>query len=354
MVPESRASGAPAALEVHALSVSFPVADHHGRDQPDRLRPVNNVSLTLKPGESLGLIGESGCGKTMTALAILKLVPYPGRQQAARIALTQRDGACADLAPLDPSGEVMRRVRGGQIGFVFQDAARSLSPVRTIGSQLREAIRAHRPVGRHDADRLALDLLREVGLPDPARCAAEYVHELSGGMSQRVAIALALCGDPRVLIADEPTTALDPVGQQQLVGLLRQLQRRFQLAVLFISHDLGLVEEACDEVAVMYLGRIVEYGATNAVLGRPLHPYTMRLLESMPRLGERRGRLPTLPGSVPTPLDRGACNFVARCDRSETSCHEAVPALVDMSPQHQVRCFLHSPTRERDVSGGGS
>ncbi len=347
--PEARASGATAVLEVDGLSVSFPSEAHSRQETTGRLRPVNHVSFVLKRGESLGLIGESGCGKTMTALAILKLVPYPGRQHASRITLTDHAGIRTELAPLDPAGEAMRRVRGGEIGFVFQDAAGSLSPARTIGSQLREAIRVHRPVGRDEADRVALNLLREVGLPDPERRVAEYAHQLSGGMSQRVAIALALCGEPRVLIADEPTTALDPVGQQQVASLLRHLQQRFELAVLFISHDLGLVEEACDEVAVMYAGRIVELGRVAGVLGRPRHPYTVRLLESTPRLGQRRGRLPTLPGSVPLPLARRACEFVARCDHSEASCREAVPALSEVSQHHHVRCFLHSPAQEPSV-----
>ena len=339
-------------LEVDGLHVSFP------HDRPSGagvglLKAVDDVTLPLREGRTLGLIGESGCGKTMTAQAILGLVPAPGRVRARRLILRhpRTDEPPTDLSTLDPNGEPMRQVRGGQIAMVFQDAAASLSPVRTVGGQLREAILVHRPMTRRDADRVAEELLERVGVPDPRRRRAEYPHQLSGGLSQRVAIALALCGEPHVLIADEPTTALDAELQHQIVELLRQLQSHFGMAVLYITHDLGLVEAACDEVAVMYVGRIVEAASASEILARPLHPYTRRLLASVPRLGQRRGRLPTVPGIVPSPLDLpDECAFADRCDEVIPPCRRAVPALTDVADGHRVRCYLHSP-QEDGVAG---
>ena len=335
-------------LDVSGLHVWFPPDTRSGAaDGP--LRAVENVSFTLYSGRTLGLIGESGCGKTLTAQAILQLIPAPGRMRALRIALhgdEDRD-ALVDVASLDPHGTGIRRVRGGQIAMVFQDAAGSLSPVRTIGAQLREAIRLHRPLGRREADRVSAELLERVGLSEPRRRLREYAYQLSGGMSQRVAIALALCGEPRVLIADEPTTALDPELQRQVVKLIGHLQSVSDMAVLYITHDLGLVEEACDEVAVMYLGRIVEQAPVQTLLARPLHPYTRRLLESVPVLGRRRGRLPTVPGAVPRLLDiPPGCSFASRCEDVTPTCRADVPALVEVAPGHRVRCYLHSSQRE--------
>ena len=334
-------------LEVDDLRVWFPTG---GRAGGDTLRAVEGVSFSLHAGRTLGLIGETGCGKTMTAQAILGLVPPPGRYRARQIALYPTGDAAdtpVDLAAIDPGGEQMRQVRGGQVAMVFQDAAASLSPVRTVGAQLRETIRLHRPVGRREADQLGAHLLERVGLSDPRRRMTEYAHQLSGGMSQRVAIALALCGEPRVLIADEPTTALDVAVQRQIVELIRKLQADLGMAVLYITHDLGLIEDACDDVAVMYLGRIVEQAPVSEMLLRPLHPYTKRLLESVPRRGQRRGRLPTVPGMVPVPVGLAMeCAFAPRCDEAVSTCRSAVPALVEVAPGHQVRCFLHSAERE--------
>ena len=331
-------------LEVERLRVSFP---HRRSDDRRRstgtLRAVDDVSFTLYSGRTLGLIGESGCGKSVTAHALLRLIPSPGEQQAERIIL-RGDGEPVDLSTLDPGSDSMRRVRGGEVALVFQDAAASLSPARTLGAQLRETIQAHRPLNRDDSDRVAVGLLERVGFRDVARRLGDYPHQLSGGMGQRVAIALALCGEPRVLVADEPTTALDRDVQQQIVALIRGLQADLGMAVLHITHDLGLVEESCDDVAVMYLGRIVESAPVKTLLAHPLHPYTIRLLESVPRLGQRRGRLPTVKGAVPMPVDLPrACAFAPRCDVVEAKCHEAVPALVEVEPAHRVRCFVHSP-----------
>ena len=334
-------------LEVERLRVSFPHrAPDDRRHTTGTLRAVDDVSFTLYSGRTLGLIGESGCGKSVTAHALLRLVPPPGEQQAERITL-HCGSSPVDLSTLDPASEAMRRVRGGEVALVFQDAAASLSPARTVGAQLRETIQVHRSLGRHEADRVAVGLLERVGFRDANRRLRDYPHQLSGGMGQRVAIALALCGEPRVLVADELTTALDRTVQQQIVTLIRGLQADLGMAVLHITHDLGLVEDACDEVAVMYLGRIVESAPVKTLLTRPLHPYTIRLLESVPRIGQRRGRLPTVKGTVPLPIDLPrACAFVPRCDVVELGCHEAVPALIEVEPDHRVRCFVHSPERD--------
>ena len=301
-------------LEVERLRVSFPHRAPDDRHATGPLRAVDDVSFTLYSGRTLGLIGESGCGKSVTAHALLRLVPSPGQQQAERMTL-HGSGAPVDLSTLDPASEAMRSVRGGEVALVFQDAGASLSPARTLGAQLRETIQAHCSLGRHEAE--------------------------------RVAIALALCGEPRVLVADEPTTALDREVQHEIVTLIRGLQADLGMAVLYITHDLGLVEDTCDDVAVMYLGRIVEMAPVRTLLTRPLHPYTIRLLESVPRLGQRRERLPTVKGTVPLPVDLPrACAFAPRCDVVEPGCHEFVPALIEVEPGHHVRCFLHSPELE--------
>ena len=279
----------------------------------------------------------------MTAQAILRLIPSPGHLESGQIVL-YRDGEPTDLVGLDPEGEAMRRVQGREIAMVSQEPAASLSPAQTVGTQLCEALTLHRSVGRSDAKTLAAELLDQVGMQDPRARLSDYPHQLSGGMSQRVALALALCGHPRVLIADEPTTALDVILQAEIVELIRQLQADIGMAVLYITHDLRLVREACDEVAVMYLGQIVEHAPVSEIFRRPLHPHTVRLLESAPRLGAHRPRLETIPGAAPIPVGLAEeCRFVARCaEAMPETCHAAVPALVELEPKHWVRCYLHS------------
>ena len=288
------AAGAPQVLEVEHLCVSFP-------NPAWILKAVDDVSFALIPGRTLGFIGESGCGKTVTAQAILRLVQAPGRLHKGRIVLHRR-GESTDLASLDPTGDVIRRVRGREIAMVFQEPTATLSLVHTISAQLCEALQLHRGVTRRETETLAAELLDRVGLANPRQRLRDYPHQLSGRMCQRVAIALALCGQPRVLIADEPTTALDLPDQAQIVDVIRQLQTDLGMAVLFITHDLRLVGEACDDVVVMYLWRILEQVSAPEIFRRPLHPYTIRLLDSIPRLGRRRTRLPTIPGTVPPPL----------------------------------------------------
>lgn len=326
-------------LDVDGLTVSFAI-DRAGRGQG--VRAVDDVSFSLRRGRSLALMGETGCGKTSTALALMGLVPAPGRMDARTIVLHTESGAI-DISDLDPTGEQMRRLRGREMAMVFQDTAASLSPVRTVGAQLRETIRLHRPQHRCDATREAVSLLDRVGMPDARRWLNAYAHELSGGMSQRVGIALALAGKPRVLIADEPTTALDADRQDEIVALIRDLQAERGLAVVFITHDLSLVRDAADEVAVMYLGRFVETAPVDALLDEPRHPYTAQLLGSLPSLHTRRRRLPTVSGTVPSPTDDlHGCSFAARCHSVESRCREAVPRLAEAAPHHRVRCVLDS------------
>lgn len=333
-----------AVLDVTDLSVSFPAPRA-------RVRVVDGVSFSVEAGQTLGLIGESGSGKSVTGHAILRMVPSPGRVEGGRIVL-HGDETETDLAALDPRGLKMRQVRGGQIAMVFQDPASCLSPAQTISTQLCEALRCHRSVTRSQVKELAVELLERVGLPDPSRRLRDYPHQLSGGMSQRVALALALAGRPRLLIADEPTTALDPAAQIEIVRLLRQLQRDTGIAVIFITHDLRLVRDACDDVVVVYGGQVVEYAPVDELLARPHHPYTVALLEAAPRLGGGRQPLPTIPGTATrTPAGNGGCGFAARCrEVMDDICRDQMPELSVVEPSHRVRCHLHGPTKRDKIS----
>ncbi len=312
------------------------------------LKAVDGVDFTVPARSTLGLIGESGCGKSVTARSILRIVPRPGQIVEGAIHFrTRRDGSL-DLARLDASGPDMRAIRGSEITMIFQEPMTSLSPVHSIGNQIGEAICLHRDASRKEARLQTLELLERVGLPDPGQRIDEFPHQLSGGMRQRVMIAMALSCQPSLLIADEPTTALDVTVQAQILELIRELQAEHQMSVLFITHDLGVIAETCDHVAVMYLGRIVEAGPVREIFHNPQHPYTIRLMQSIPRLGEETTRLSTIAGTVPIPLDPPAiCGFLERCpDRIPGMCDQDMPALVDLQPHHAVRCFLHSPQTE--------
>jgi len=314
-------------LDVQELEVRFPTA-------AGEARAVDGVSLQLECGQSLGLVGESGCGKTVTALSILRLVPPPGRIAAGRILFAERD-----LLALD-EGE-MRRLRGGEIAMIFQEPMSALNPVLTVGDQIAEAVRLHRPVSRRQARQEAVEKLRAVEIPDPERRAREYPHQISGGMRQRVMIAMALASSPRLLIADEPTTALDVTIQAQILDLLGELQSALGMALLLVTHDLGIVAERVEHVAIMYAGRIVELGLVADVLRQPLHPYTQALLRSVPRAGvARQRRLDTLPGTVPEPwrLPSG-CRFRDRCAQRTDACASIDPELRELRPGHRAACI---------------
>jgi oligopeptide/dipeptide ABC transporter ATP-binding protein len=314
-------------LSVEGLKVAF---GPPGREQV----AVDGVGFTLEPGEVIGIVGESGSGKTLTALSILKLVPSPpGRIAAGCIVFRGQD--------LVPLGErAMNEIRGRDIAMIFQEPMTALNPVFTIGEQIAETLRIHEGIGRAAARSRAHELLAHVGINNPTQRLDQYPHELSGGMRQRVMIAMALACRPQLLIADEPTTALDVTIQAQILALLRDLQRELGMAVVLITHDLGVIAQVVDRVAVMYAGRIVEEGPVAAVFENPSHPYTRLLLESIPSLDHEQERLPSIPGMVPglSQLPAG-CRFHPRCPLARPACAEQPPAAFTVEEGHRAACI---------------
>ena len=305
------------------------------------VKSVDGVDLTVRRGRTLCVVGESGCGKSVTARSILRLIEPPGRIVSGSITW---DGGSepVDLARLDGRGERLRQLRGNEISMIFQEPMASLSPLRTVGAHLVEAIRLHRRVSTKEATERGVELLRRVGIPRPADRMDAYPFQLSGGMCQRVMIALALACDPQLLIADEPTTALDVTTQARIIDLLSELQADSGMAILFITHDLGVVAEIADEVAVMYLGTVVEHGPVDDVFHRPQHPYTRALLRSVPRLGAgRQRRVPTIEGHVPHPLHRPpGCPFHTRCDEAIAGTCDTIPPPTVTVGATTTRCVL--------------
>lgn len=318
-------------LEVRDLRVSFPEAGALAL-------PVDGVSFEIATGETVALVGESGSGKTLTSLALLRLVPAPGRIEPGSVIRY----AGADVLPLEP--EALRQLRGRRIAMVFQDPMASLNPVLSVGEQVSETVRAHFPVSAKEAWQRALASLAETGLPDPATQARRFPHQLSGGMRQRVMLAIALAAEPEILIADEPTSALDVTVQAQILELLDRLRTTRRLAVLLITHDLGVVAGRADRVLVMYAGQIVESGPTDAVFARPAHPYTRGLLASLPRLRGPKAPLVAIPGSVPTPAQwPTGCRFRPRCPDAFDRC-ERMPPLALAGPGRLAACWLTQPS----------
>lgn len=318
-------------LEVKDLRTQFPT-------RAGLVRAVDGVSFHLERGELLGLVGESGCGKSITALSVMRLIAPPGQIVSGEIFF---DGK--DLLKLSDSE--MRQMRGDDIGMIFQDPMTSLNPVYTIGEQIAEALRLHQKLSRKQAKQAAIEAMREVAIPDPARRVDDYPHQLSGGMRQRVMIAMALACNPKLLIADEPTTALDVTIQAQILELLNELRKQRDLAVLLITHDLGVVAEVADRVAVMYTGRIVEESPVGELFARPKHPYTEGLLRSVPKLSstelEKKERLETIEGTVPRPTDLPpGCHFAPRCSHRMPRCTEGEIPLYELEGNVQVRCVL--------------
>ncbi len=308
---------------------------------------VDGASFDLEPGRTLGIVGESGCGKSVTARSILRIVERPGRVEAGEILLRRADGSVVDLAKLDGGGREMRAIRGGEIGYVFQEPMSSLSSFHTIGNQLIEAIRLHSDLSKRAARARAAELLRLVGIPQPVQRVDSYSFELSGGLRQRVMIALALAAEPRILIADEPTTALDVTTQAQILDLIRRLQEERDLAVILITHDMGVIAEMTDDVVVMYLGHDVERGPVDAIFHDPKHPYTRALLRSIPSvLAAPRSRLRTVEGSIPHPYNRPrGCTFHPRCpDAMAGVCDRGLPAAVALGERREAACYLHHKT----------
>jgi peptide/nickel transport system ATP-binding protein len=307
------------------------------------VKAVDGASFEVYPRKTLGIVGESGCGKSVTARSILRIVERPGRIVGGRIVL-RRDGAELDLTRLDAGSRAMREIRGGDIGLVFQEPMTSFSPVHTIGNQMIETIVLHQKVTRGEARDRAIGMLRLVGVPKPERRVDEYAFQLSGGLRQRAMIALALACGPRILIADEPTTALDVTTQAQILDLLRGLQEKEGMAIVLITHNLGVVAEMCDEVVVMYLGRVVEQGPVDAIFHAPKHPYTRALLRSIPSIhAPVRTKLPTIAGSIPHPYHRPAgCPFHPRCpDFMPGTCEQAEPGLGPVGDGQAASCFLY-------------
>src|ERR1700681_1774483 len=329
-------------------------------------KAVDGASFDVSPGKTLGIVGESGCGKSVTAQSILRIVDRPGRIVAGEIVLTRADGSQVDLVKLDANGAEMRSIRGGEIGLVFQEPMTSFSPVHTIGAQLTEAVLLHNAVDKKEARRRGIEALRSVGIPKPERRIDEYSFELSGGLRQRAMIAVALSCDPRLLIADEPTTALDVTTQAQILDLLRKLQRERGMAIMLITHNLGVVAEMADDVVVMDLGRVVEEGSVEELVYAPKHPYTQLLLKSSPSVvSTRRARLPTIAGSVPHPYSRPqGCPFHPRCPSfMPGTCDVHEPRLQPVDPaerggaaveEHQrASCFLYqTPATSGQMTDG--
>lgn len=318
-------------LEVVDLQTHFPT-------RAGLVKAVNGVTFHLDAGEVLGLVGESGCGKSITALSIMRLITPPGKIVSGGVTF---DGK--NLLRL-PDAE-MRQIRGDDIAMIFQDPMTSLNPVYTVGEQIAEALRLHRKLSRKAAHAAAIEAMREVAIPDPARRANDYPHQLSGGMRQRVMIAMALACDPKLLIADEPTTALDVTIQAQILELLEELRRNRELAVLLITHDLGVVAEVADRVAVMYTGRIVEESSVEQLFAQPKHPYTEGLLRSVPKLTRsdviKKERLETIEGTVPSPTELPpGCHFAPRCPYRMPRCTTEDIPLYQLEGGAQVRCVL--------------
>jgi peptide/nickel transport system ATP-binding protein len=313
------------------------------RTMDGTVRAVDGVSLEVKAGEALGVVGESGCGKSVTAFSILRLLPKTSQIVEGKILYKRSNGDIIDLTQVDPNGSLIRGIRGNEIAMIFQEPLTSLSPVHTVGSQIAEAVELHQTTDTEQARARAIEMLDQVGIASPAQRYDEYPHHFSGGMRQRAMIAMALSCNPQMLIADEPTTALDVTIQAQILELMKYLQDELGMAIMMITHNLGVVAEMCSRVAVMYMGKIVETADVGTIFHQPHHPYTVGLMRSIPHMGRRvKHRLVPIPGSVPDPysIPKG-CAFYPRCPAKKSlGCKEDVP-LVESQPGHLVRCTLY-------------
>ncbi len=332
-------------LDVRGLYTSFYTRD-------GVVRAVDGIDFAVLPGEIMGLVGESGCGKSVTSLSIMRLIAQPGRVEAGEVVFDGRD-------LLKLSTDEMRKIRGDRVSMIFQQPTSSLNPVWDVGRQLTEVLEIHRNMKGNAARARAIDLLRMVGIPDPERRLNSYPHELSGGMAQRVMIAMALACEPDLLIADEPTTALDVTIQAQILDLMRNLRDETGTAIILITHDLGVVAEMCDRVAVMYAGEIVEHTDVVTLFRDPRHPYTRGLIESIPVPGVLRDELAVIPGNVPNLVDLPPwCRFAPRCaarvEAGLAICTEQHPSLLPITPEHEVRCWLYHDEEGRLLAPAGA
>jgi peptide/nickel transport system ATP-binding protein len=317
----------------------------HFFTQEGVVKAVDGASFAVREGKILGVVGESGCGKSVTAQCVMRILPKPGRIVDGQIMYrpATNGNEPIDLAQLDPRGKLIRSIRGGEIAMVFQEPMTSLDPVYTIGQHLLEAIMLHQHVDKREGRERAMAMLSSVKMPQPDRTIDAYPHQLSGGMRQRAMIAIALSCHPRLLIADEPTTALDVTTEAQILELMRELQEKLGSAIMYITHDLGVIAELSDEVIVMYLGKVVEHTDVETLFYNPLHPYTRALLKSIPSVTKRKRRLEPIEGIVPDPyaVPEG-CPFWPRCPEFMSGvCDEIVPKYITAEPGHQVRCHLY-------------
>lgn len=331
-------------LEVKDLHIHFTTAD-------GVVKAVDGVDLTIERGKTLCLVGESGCGKSVTSRSFLKIIHSPGKIVQGQLLYHRPTPYGAketiDIAQMDAKGKEIREIRGKEISMIFQEPMSSISVMHTIGNQIIEMIRLHTPASKKEARERAIDLLRQVEIPRPERLIDEYPFRLSGGMRQRAMIAMALACNPTLLIADEPTTALDVTTQAQILDLMRSLQEEYNMALLFITHDLGVVAEIADDVAVMYLGRIVEQSDVESIFHNPKHPYTKALLESIPRITTEKIQLNPIEGMVPSPFRRPTgCTFHPRCRERMEQCRHIDPRLTQLNDNHTVRCLLYE-TKEQ-------
>ncbi|KKI90151.1 hypothetical protein WQ54_22090 [Bacillus sp. SA1-12] len=306
------------------------------------LKAVDGVDLQLKKGKTLGIVGESGSGKSVTTKAILQIVETPGQVEGEIKFRRRKNGEIVDIGKLHPKGKEVRDIRGGEISMIFQEPMKAFSPIHTVGNQLIEAILLHGTNDEKEARKIAIDTLRKVGMSNPEQRIDQYPHELSGGMRQRAMIAMALCCHPSILIADEPTTALDVTVQAQVLDLINQLKENSGSAVIFITHDLGVIAEMADDVAVMYLGKVVEYTDVDTLFFGARHPYTQGLLQSIPSIALKNQRLESIEGTVPTPINLPkGCGFYSRCKKAmDGRCNVDDIPLVKVKEGHYVRCIL--------------
>lgn len=321
-------------LEIEDLSVKFFTSD-------GIVNAVDHVTFSIEKEEVLGLVGESGCGKSVTSLAIMRLLPIPPAKITSGKIIFNGENL------LEKSESEMRQIRGNVVSMIFQEPMTSLNPVITIGKQIAEAIVVHQNISREEAKKRAIEMLKVVGIPNPEKRYDDYPHQMSGGMRQRVMIAMALSCNPKLLIADEPTTALDVTVQAQILDLMTQLKEKFGMSLLLITHDLGVIAEMCDRVLVMYAGQIVEEASCMDLFDNPLHPYTVGLLKSIPRLEPGKHPLHTIEGNVPNAIELpSGCRFHPRCSEAIEICTQKTPALITINSNRKVRCFLRGSTLE--------